>query len=95
MSDNNITLNSTVSRKDDVLDCNVDNETVLMSMDTGSYISTNKQAAIIWELIEQPKNITDIVKALTLSFDVDTEQCKSDVLSFIANMQKENLVTIS
>jgi hypothetical protein len=63
-------------------------------MDTGSYISTNKQAAIIWELIEQPKNITDIVKALTLSFNVDTEQCQSDVLSFIANMQKENLVTI-
>ncbi len=79
-----LTLSTIVKRNEDrLLISKVDDELVMMDIDEGAYISLNTTATIIWESIEEPVKIEDIVQYLTERFGIDTERCAKETLSFL------------
>ena len=70
MSDPNLNPQMRVRRIDDVLDTDIDNETVMMDIDQGRYFGLNKTGTRIWALLAEPIVIGDLCDQLTAEFNV-------------------------
>lgn len=77
----------------DVSDLN--GEKVMMNIDKGEYFSLNSMGSRIWNLIEEPKRIGDIVNTLLEEYDVSEEECKDNVTKFLDVLTYVDLINIS
>ena len=87
--------NMRVSRLDDVLETDIDNETVMMDIDQGRYFGLNRSATRIWEVLAEPVVIEDLVELLAAEFDVSREQCERDVMTFLEGLRARGLLSIN
>lgn len=89
-----IDLEIKIVRKDEVLASNLDDEVVMMNLESDSYYGMNPVGSRIWELLERPLPVAELCAKLQEEFDVDDETCQGDVLPFIQKTIDEKLVRI-
>ena len=85
----------TIARSDNFVFNEVDGELVMMNIETGAYASLNETGKSIWQLLDAPKNIADVVSALVDEYDIDQSTCEKEVLPFIENMVKSDVLVLS
>ncbi|CAN5489354.1 hypothetical protein BH09BAC6_BH09BAC6_11770 [soil metagenome] len=76
-------LNITLKRGPEYLHNDVDNEVIMMNMNTGMYVTLNETGRSIWYLLDEPKTVSQLIAALAVEYSVTPEQCEKDVLPFI------------
>lgn len=79
-------------RKKELLSSRMDNEIVMMHPESGKYFALNPVASRIWELLEQPNSINDLVEKLLREFDVTQDVCKTEVTVFIEEIMEKKLI---
>ncbi|MDD4972310.1 MAG: PqqD family peptide modification chaperone [Paludibacter sp.] len=90
-----ISLDSRVQRNDsNLIISELDNDIVMMDMESGSYLSLNKTGKIIWEQIEQPILVSDLVKKFINRFSVDEKTCTAETLDFLTKIAEQKALTI-
>ena len=88
-----IGLDTTLSRKGDILHAPVGmEETVMMNVTAGRYYGLNAAASRIWELLETPKTIAQLCAQICEEFDVDAQTCEAEVLKFAQDLIDNGLV---
>ena len=70
----------------------VDYEAVLLNTETGFYYGMNKTASVIWELLETPKTIEEIVQEMNKRFSVDSAVLTDDVEQIIKTLTSKRLI---
>lgn len=85
---------SIITRNQDILSSSVNNETVMMDVESGQYIGLDPIATRIWELLQNPMPFEKLCQTLTQEYDTNLEQCKQDVATFLKQSQQANLITI-
>lgn len=65
---------------------------VLLDVDGGLVLSSNKVGARIWQLIEQQHTPPQIALQLTRDYDVPGDLARRDVTAFIASLVEKGLV---
>lgn len=81
-----IELSQKISRHSDILSAEIGGEAVMMSIEKGAYFGLNPIATRIWDLIDQPQTIAELIAVITEEYDVSDEQCAADVQEFVADM---------
>lgn len=76
----------------DVLSTQVEETTVLMSMETGRFMELNETAGAVWELTDGAAKVSHIVHTLSHRFDVSPETCKADVVELYTELESEGFV---
>ena len=94
MPDPILTPQMRVRRIDDVLETDIDDETVMMDIDQGRYFGLNDTGTRIWALLAQPVVIRDLCDQLAAEFDVPPEQCKQEVLDFLGRLSTRGLLQV-
>jgi hypothetical protein len=61
----------------------LDGEVCLFHPDTAEYLTLNGTGSAIWNLLEQPANVEQIVAALRQSYAVEEEQCRRETQAFL------------
>jgi hypothetical protein len=89
-----LTLNSVVARRDDLLTAAVDNDLVMLDAQEGNYFGVERVGHRIWQLLDQPRTAGDVCSELEREFDVPSEHCRADVFEFLGQLQDANLVEI-
>nr|OJX01572.1 MAG: hypothetical protein BGO70_17675 [Bacteroidetes bacterium 43-93] len=79
-------LNTRLARGSQYIFNEVDGEIVMMNTTTGTYVSLNDTARKIWTMLEQPQQLSSILEALALEYNVTPEQCEQDVIPFIEQL---------
>lgn len=87
-----ITLDSRIQRAPNQTSGEIDGKVVLFSVTNGNYFHINEVGSRIWELIETPIAVREIVTRLRSEFDVTIQQCEDEVIRFIAQLEHEQLV---
>ncbi|MFL0801142.1 MAG: lasso peptide biosynthesis PqqD family chaperone [Agarilytica sp.] len=90
-----LTLSSIVRRNENIVDAVIDGETVMMSIENGQYYGLDNIASHIWQLVEKPMTIDDICQSLLEEYNVNPEQCESDVIAFLGDLTKSDVVLLS
>lgn len=90
-----ITLESTIERNSaNLLTSEIGDEMVMMDMEAGNYISLNKIGRVIWEYIEKPIKVSDLINKLTTRFNVDQDQCTTDTQEYLHSMLLQKAINI-
>ncbi|NOV00220.1 lasso peptide biosynthesis PqqD family chaperone [Paenibacillus planticolens] len=69
-------------------------EKVMLNVQNGKYYNLGEIGGKIWDCMEAPVSIGQLVTTLMLEYDVDQTECQQHVISFIAHMAEEGLVQI-
>ena len=81
-------------RNADILVNDVDGETVMMSIENGSYYGMNPTGNYIWNLLETEKTIVDLLNSIAKTFSLSQEQSEKEVLPFIQKMFDEKILLL-
>jgi hypothetical protein len=83
-----------LSRAPNLLSTELDQETVLMSIDAGAYYGLEGPARTIWEILETPVIFLMLVQRLVAEYNVTPEKCGADLQEFLAKMEREGLLRV-
>jgi hypothetical protein len=65
-----------------VVQSKIDDEVVMMDIESGFYFGLNSVASIIWELLKDGKTVDELAEYLITEYDVNRKQCleETDIL---------------
>lgn len=86
-----LSLEQKITRHPDMLSAEIGGEAVMMSIEKGAYFGLNPIATRIWDLIDQPRSIAELIETITAEYEVSGQQCAADVQEFVADMIKRGL----
>lgn len=72
----------------------VKDEAVILNLNDGIYYGLDMVGVRIWQLIQQPITVDDIIETMVSEFTVDSDVCKEDVVSFLEDMASRALIDI-
>jgi hypothetical protein len=83
-----------LTRTEDMLSTELDQETVLMSIDAGAYYGLEGVARSIWESLATPLTFAVLVDRMVREYKVAPEICSADLERFLAEMEREGLLRV-
>jgi hypothetical protein len=87
-----IASNQLLQRQPDMVFSHIDGEVVMMSIETGEYYGLNPVASRIWELLEMPHTLHQLIDKLMQEFDIDKATCRNDVMPFLDRLMEKKLI---
>ena len=87
-----LTENTIIKRIEDILASDVDGEKVMMSIKRGEYYGLAKTGTFIWDHIEKPIQISDLITLITNKFEVSREKCFNDIKPFLTDLIEKELI---
>jgi Coenzyme PQQ synthesis protein D (PqqD) len=81
-----------ISRNPSIIWTELDGNVVLLSIELARYYETNAVGGLIWQLLEEPREVTDLVDRVAARYRVDREQAQADVLTFLDALGKSGLL---
>tara|TARA_B100001559_G_C15897279_1_gene348070 strand:+ start:66 stop:341 length:276 start_codon:yes stop_codon:yes gene_type:complete len=76
----------------DVVISEINNESVIMNLNTGIYFQVNELGSFIISELKNYQNIAMLQEKIILSFDVSSEACKDDLENFLEILLEKNLL---
>ncbi len=83
-----------VRRRGGLIEAEVDGELIGLEVEQGVCYGFNGTATRIWELIEEPKKVSEIRDALLAEYDVDAETCERELRAVLAELEGDGLVAM-
>ena len=89
-----LALSTRIVRNPDLVHTEVEQHTMMLSVEAGRYFSLNPSGSRIWQLIEQPAAVADIVSTLEREFDVEPERCHDETMRLVESLLANGLASI-
>ena len=83
------------SRNESLYHAVLDEEICLFDPESGQYHNLNKVGTLIWEFLDNPKEINFIIKFLTNEFEVDKNKCFIETENFLNLAVDQKIFLIS
>jgi hypothetical protein len=90
-----ITLGSKLRIADDVVFRDVEGETVILSIGSGSFFGLTPVATRIWELIERGHDLGEILATLSAEYDAPAQDLERDLRALAGQLVARQLVVPS
>src|SRR5215470_14819153 len=87
-------LGRTLAASESVVAAGLDDETVLLNVETGIYFGLDAIGTQIWKAIETGAREGEIVDRLLDEYEVDPAQLRSDVIQFIDLLITKDLARV-
>jgi hypothetical protein len=85
-------LSTVVKRSDQQVACNLNDEVALLHLDSAHYFGLQGVGAHIWTGLEAPRSVAEICDDIVRSFDVESADCREDVMKFLTTLQEAGLI---
>ena len=72
----------------------LDEKKVMLNIESGKYFGLDSVGSRIWDLIEKPHTVHELVLKLQEEYDVEENTCRQDVLDFINKLHDQGLIDI-
>ncbi len=87
-----VAMETIVVRSDAVLGAQVADETVLMSVENGSYYTLTATSRAIWARLDQPICVRDLCAALVQTYHAPAETVEADTLAFLSYLETQRMI---
>lgn len=95
MRKSQISGEATIVAVKDQLSCDLVSEVAVLNLKSGKQFLMDSVGAAIWRLISERRSLDDIRSSLLQQYDVEKEQCQSDLLEWIQKLAAEGLIEVS
>lgn len=89
-----VTPDSLISRSADLMSADLDQDTVLMSLERGSYFALAETGREIWRQLAAPVRAADLCAALGALYEGPADQIEADTLAFLARLARLGLIDV-
>ena len=89
-----ISLDSTVVRSADQVSTDLGGEVVILGLQSEEYFSLDGVGTRIWEMIQEPRTVQEILDAILNDYAVEPERGERDLLAVLGELAGEGLVEI-
>lgn len=79
-------------RADRVSWSELDEEVVILDLDTSRYLRLNETGALLWKELQTPATVEQLHHRLLDAYDVDEEEARAGVASFITQLEEYGLL---
>ncbi len=90
----NISDRTVVVVAKDQVSCDLAGEAAILNIKSGVYYGLDPVGARIWSLMQEPRAVVDIRNAITDEYDVEPDQCASDLASLLDKLLAEGLIEV-
>ncbi|MBD2872156.1 lasso peptide biosynthesis PqqD family chaperone [Paenibacillus arenilitoris] len=94
MSVDMIALSGLVVQSQGYLVSEMNGEKVMLSIENGKYYNLGQIGGRVWELIESPASIQDVVDRLVTEYVIEPEECQRQVRRFLQQLKAEGLIQV-
>jgi hypothetical protein len=70
-------------------------ETVMMSVQMGTYVGLNAMGARIWDLLADPQDLETLCATLVRDFDVTPEICRAETQAFLDILLRQGAISLA
>jgi len=85
-------LDGTLTVNETVIYAELDDEAVLLNVESGVYFGLDPIGSQIWRMLERGLSLGEIVRRLLDEYEVESEALKLDVMEFVAKLETQGLV---
>ena len=89
-----ILRNSLVVAARDQVSCDLAGEVAILDMKSGIYYGLNALGARIWNLVQEPKIVSELCEIILEEYDVEADRCEHDILALLQELTAKGLVEI-
>jgi hypothetical protein len=89
-----ITKQSKITVTPDQVSSEVSGEIIILHVKDGMYFGLNDVGAVVWQAIQTPRRVDEIVNTMVEQFEVDRDTCETDLLALLEQMAAAKLVSI-
>jgi hypothetical protein len=79
----------------DKLSTELDGETVILELESGTYSGLDEVGTSIWKLLEQPISFQEICREIMAEYDVETDVCRTDLIAFFHELAGSGLISVT
>lgn len=89
-----ITEQSVITSAPDLTTAYLDGEAVILDLQSGQYYGLNEVGARIFNLVQEPSSVGDVIDQIVQEYAVETDQFKQDLLAFLESMAQKKLIKV-
>jgi hypothetical protein len=89
-----VTVDTVLVQDSEPIPATVDQEVVLLSLRAGNYFGFNRVGSEIWNMLTEPRRVSDILDTLGKSHDVEADIMTRDVTTFLQTLIDRGLVRV-
>lgn len=89
-----ISLESTVVASKNQVSSELVDEVVIMDMKSGAYMGLNSSGARIWNLVQQPRKVSEVRDTILKEYNVEPDRCQNDVLALLRQLAAKGLLDV-
>lgn len=90
-----MTLDTKITIPDTLFLQTVDDETILLDTETQEYFSLNESGTMIWNILEEKKNLKEVQETILDMYEIDENQVESDILKFVEALKEKKLIFVN
>jgi hypothetical protein len=76
------------------ISCELGDEHVILNLDTGIYYGLDAIGARVWDIIQEPKTVVEILDILLTEYEVEVDTCRNDLLALMQEMAAQKLIEV-
>ncbi len=95
MTDMTLEYDSMIARRATLVAAQIEEQAMVMDLESGAMFQLNRTGARIWDLLETPRTLADLVAILAQRFPDAGDTLRDDVAAFVAQMRDTGLLEIS
>ena len=89
-----ITEQSVINSAPDLTAAYLDGEAVILDLKTGQYYGLNEVGARIFDLVQAPCTVGEVIEQIVEEYAVETDQFRQDLLAFLQEMVSKKLIQV-
>lgn len=89
-----LTKHSNISRNPDIVSSEFDDEMVMMDTEFKNYFGMEAVGTRIWQILDEEISVAALCEKLTQEFEISEQQCLSELLVFLNELAKNQLVFV-
>lgn len=87
-----LTESTQIVAADGCLSTTIDGETVILHVDAGKYYGFNEVGTYVWDLLQRPRTVEEVCRAVVEEYDVTYDRVRDDVDEIVRELAEKDLV---
>ncbi|MCB2076245.1 MAG: PqqD family protein [Novosphingobium sp.] len=83
------------ARNPQILSSDIDDETVMLSIESGYFFSAKGIGPFIWNMMEAPRSRSELLEGICEAYDVDADTAGSDLDRFLEELDEHGMLVRS
>jgi hypothetical protein len=90
-----MSLGSIAVASDELVSTNLNGEIVILGFRSTSYYGLGGVGGFVWDLLQQPRKISEIRDAILQEYDVEPTRCEEDLFALLRELADRQLIEIT